>query len=215
VPTPPLTTAWSPACDQQWGYMGNDVAGCCVYAAMGHMIQVWTANDGVQFSPTAEQILEVYREETGYDPNDPSTDQGETILHGLKRWRNQGIAGHKIWAWAEIDTQDVRTMALVQYWFGGVLAGFMLPSSIWKESIWHDVTSVGRYGHAMPLINRTLYDWDGCTWDRLQKLTRSYMIRCDEGYAVLPLRDWTGDDGVAPNGFLWEKLADDLERVTR
>jgi hypothetical protein len=211
---PPLHRAWSPA-RATWSMFGNDSVGCCTVAAAGHLMQAWTANEGVPFSPTTQQILDAYSAITGYEPDDPSTDRGATMLSVLKYWRNVGIAGHKIVAFAEVDPSDVRMLALAQVWFGGLYSGFILPASIYSQTIWSDITSPGRYGHAMAVGDRDPFSWTSVTWQELQRMTREFMAcRGDEHYAVLST-DWTGPDEMAPNGLLLDELMYDLEVVTK
>jgi hypothetical protein len=213
VEVPPLHQAWSPA-RATWSMFGNDAVGCCTVAAAGHLMQAWTANEGAPFSPTTQQILDAYSAITGYDPNDPSTDRGATMLSVLKYWRNIGIGDHKIVAFVELDRSNVRMLALAHAWFGGTYSGFWLPSSYPSETIWKDDDSPGRYGHAMALVDRDPFTWTAVTWARLQRMTPEYLRHADEHYAVLST-DWTGPDETAPNGLLLDELMYDLERVTK
>lgn len=221
VPVPPLERAWTPAVIAQigndFGDMGNDEAGNCVYAAQAHMCQVWTANDGTISAPTRAEALQAYSDATGYVPGDPSTDRGDTMLNGLRRWQQKGFGGrHKILAYGRVDPNDKRTMAICVDWFGGLYAGLMLPDTYGYEKIWQDVTSAGRYGHAVNISDRNPFGVHLMTWARLKEATGDYIRkRCDELFAVVPERDWTGADGRAPNGFLLDKLLEDLHRVTK
>jgi hypothetical protein len=213
VPIPPLHKAWSPA-STSWPWLGNDVAGCCAVTAAGHLIQNWTTNDGAPFVPSTQQILDVYTELGGYDPQDPSTDRGLYMYDVLRHWKRHGIAGHTISAWVEVDPQSLRDVALALYWCGGLYAGFLLPESYQRESVWRDTDSPGRYGHATAIFDRSPFTLTCATWARLQRMLVRYLRRCDELYCPLST-DWTGPDEVAPNGLLHQELLRDLELVTR
>ena len=78
-------TSWPQVAAQGWEYtpapialdiLGNDTAGDCVIAAAMHYAQVETANTGNPLTPNAALTLATYSAITGYDPNDPNTDQG-------------------------------------------------------------------------------------------------------------------------------------------
>ena len=63
-----------------WPMYFNDRAGCCTYAAVGHMVQCWSANCGNLITPDANQILQGYIAATGYNP--------QTGANGARMRRN-------------------------------------------------------------------------------------------------------------------------------
>lgn len=91
------------------GIMLNDQLGDCTCAAIGHMVQAWTAEDGAQVIIPDADILKAYETFCGYNPADPSTDQGGVELDVLNGWRQLGVAGHKITAYAALQVQPSQT----------------------------------------------------------------------------------------------------------
>ena len=43
-----------------WGMMMNDALGDCTCAALGHLIQAWTAESGTEYTPPDSAILTAY-----------------------------------------------------------------------------------------------------------------------------------------------------------
>src|SRR5665213_2732493 len=85
-----------------WPMLLNNQLGNCTCASALHMEQAWSTNAGGSFIPTDAQALTAYKA-FGYDPSDPSTDQGADMLSVLKYWKSTGIGGNKIGAFASID----------------------------------------------------------------------------------------------------------------
>lgn len=149
--------------------MGNDALGDCTCAAAGHMIECWTANLGDAFTPSSAQIIAAYSAVSGYVPGNPATDTGAVELDVLNYWRRQGIAGHKINAYAALGLNNVQhddahngLGNTVREWlrdgapnqhearecvkqsialFGGAFIGLALPLSAQQQGVW-DVPSL-------------------------------------------------------------------------
>ena len=83
--------------------LGNDQVGDCVIAAMLHYIMAAQANVGKSVTFTTQQALDLYSAITGYNPSDPSTDQGTAWTDALAYWQSTGCCGHKILGWAAVD----------------------------------------------------------------------------------------------------------------
>ena len=100
LPPPPAAVDWTKGITA-FGMMLNDALGDCTIAGCGHAVQIWTANLGAEITvpdPTVEQF---YEEWDGYDPADPSTDQGGVELDVLNSWRQGGFAGHILTGFAD------------------------------------------------------------------------------------------------------------------
>ena len=77
LPTPPSGIDYSVAAQSCLSQvMGNDTVGDCTCAGAGHALGLWTGNAGDLVTLTREQVLAMYSAITGYNPSDPSTDQG-------------------------------------------------------------------------------------------------------------------------------------------
>lgn len=125
-----------PKCDwtggkTAFGVMGNDRLGDCTAAGVGHLFQIWTANAyGKQWTPTDEQVIEFYSESTGYDPKDPSTDQGGVETDVLATLQKDGFFGHHLVGHAEVDRSNIGAVKQAIYLAGGVYLGVALPKRI-------------------------------------------------------------------------------------
>ena len=87
-----------------WKMMLNDTEGDCTCATIGHMITAWTGGTIV----SDEAIQTAYEQACGFDPNDPSTDQGGIIANVLDYFKTSGVGGYKISAHAEVNLTQMR-----------------------------------------------------------------------------------------------------------
>lgn len=206
----------------QWGMMLNDQIGDCTCAAAGHLIEQWTANASQMATPTDDQILAAYEAIGGYNPNDPSTDNGCVVLDVLNYWRQNGIAGHKIGCYAEVSHANLDHVKAGLFIFGGVYVGVQLPLSAQGQAIW-DVPAGGAVGdgavgswggHA---IEAVAYDADYITvitWGAPMKVTWAFWnTYVDEAYAIIS-QDFLEGNGETPEGFNLNQLTADLKLVT-
>jgi hypothetical protein len=122
----------------------NDTLGDCVVACMAKMVRGWTFNaTGTAATVTNQDILTVYEKGAGYNPNDPSTDQGWDLISQLAWWQKTGIAGHKIGAYASINPLHHFMVRAAVYLFGGIDVAFDVPRSINGQTIWDVVSNDG------------------------------------------------------------------------
>ncbi len=203
-----------------WNMLGNDTVGDCTCAAIAHMVMLFTAHTGTMISPTLEDTLGVYSAVTGYNPADPSTDQGANITDVLAYWQSTGIAGHKILGWASIGLSPAQIQQAM-YLFGAVDIGFNVPAyameqfnagQAWDIDPSGDATIEG--GHSVPLFGYGSQGFDCTTWGANQKLTTTFAATfCDEAYIVLT-EDWLDSaTGLAPNQIDLATLQADLNAV--
>jgi hypothetical protein len=206
----------------RFGPMGNLNAGDCVVAGAGHMVQTWTANQGREVIISDQDIIRLYSQLTGYDPDTGANDDGLNILAFLKFWRNTGVAGHKIGAFVQVNPHDHSQLAYANYLFGGVYCGLDLPLTARNQQIW-DSTDPALTGNAEPgswgghCVNLGIHDPLGyvfSTWGEEQYATRSFVdAYCDEAFAIIS-QDFFDGTGKAPNGFDLDSLAKDLQAIT-
>jgi hypothetical protein len=124
-----------------FGMMLNDQIGCCTIAAAAHAVQVWTANAGTEITFPDPVILDYYRTWDGYNPADPSTDQGGVELDVLNDWRKQSFAGHGLDAYAALSAIPDSGFRILEvqtaiWLFGGVYIGLELPLSAQNQEVW-------------------------------------------------------------------------------
>lgn len=104
-----------------WGMLGNDTVGDCVIAGGLHEVLLINAVAGRAVPLSTQAAIKNYSAITGYDPQDPSTDQGTDMEAAAKYRRTHGLvdaAGntHKIAAYLDLEPGDPE-----QLWYAGVI----------------------------------------------------------------------------------------------
>ena len=208
---------------KSWPMLRNDELGDCTAAAAGHLIHAWSANNGAPVVLSDQQVVDAYSAITGYDPSDPSTDQGAVELDVLNYWKRTGIAGHKIAGYVALSPRNREHIALSIDLLGGCYLGVALPVSAQTQEVW-DVPEGGAVGdgapaswglHAVPALNYGPAGITIVTWGQLKTLTWSFFdAYVDEAYGVLSAADWAqGGTKTAPSGFNLAQLQEDLRAI--
>lgn len=131
---PSVVDYWTGAADALRQILGNDRLGDCTCAGAVHLDEAMSAAAGSPVVLTEAETIAFYSRACGYDPNDPSTDQGGDEISVLSTWRDTGLDGqglHKILGWAAIDpgnVHEIRTAA----WLFGLYFGVELPDA-WTQ----------------------------------------------------------------------------------
>lgn len=214
LPIVPGKVDWTASQPKLWGEMLNNSIGDCAIAASAHLVQSWTHNrpGGEMLTIPDKSILAAYRAVGGYVPGRPETDNGCVMLDVLNYWRKTGIGGHKIAAFVQIDPKDQAMVRAAKWLFGGLYAGYWLPSSIEDQAIWDvvpgETETLGGHAVAELALNTCI------TWGYVQPLTDRFRAKhCDELYACIS-EDWF-TDGRTIAGFDLDQLRADLELVTK
>src|SRR5262249_31150131 len=157
-----------------WPMMANDRLGDCTLAAVGHCIEQWTAVAmGHPIVMTDEEVIAAYSAIAGYDPADPSSDQGAVELDVLKYWRKHGM---------KTPSQNCDKLAAVAFGddatqpristaaCGSAYPGLALPVAAQPQDVWDVPASKADLkgdwapgswgGHAVPAMQ---YDPEGLT----------------------------------------------------
>lgn len=210
---------WSNRLPDDLGMMRNDRIGLCTCAGAAHLVQVWTAlHGGAEVTISDDDVEDAYKAITlqvngrAYDPADPSTDTGLTLLDVLKYWRKVGIGGHKIGAFAKISHNDLDEIRAAGRAFGGLYTGAMLPISAQREigGTWTadpgpDGEPGSWGGHCMALVaGAARADGGGdvkyVTWGKRQDADMAWVAEyADEMYAIIS-QDWIDGTRPAPSG---------------
>lgn len=207
----------------QWGMLGNDRAGDCVFAGGGHETMMWNKEAGVDTVFSTTNTLADYSAVTGYNPRDPSTDQGTITRDALSYRQKTGLLDakgkrHKIAVYAAIDPKDWTTMMTALYLFGAVGIGIEFPESAMSQfnagKSWTVVKgSKIEGGHYIPLVgHRTstkLVTWGKCI-SATQAFIQTY---CDEAWACISEEALI--QGRSLEGFDDKALIADLKSVTK
>lgn len=194
------------------GMYGNDFLGDCVEAATYHAVQTWSANANppILSAPEADAVL-LYEQAAGYNPDDPSTDQGSVIQDVLAYWLNPGIpfvgptARQPLAAYVEIDQRTLDNVRQSIYDAGVVFIGFDVPASFDFSPVWTydpsaDNSIVG--GHCVVLTgyNDASRLFTVVSWGQKYQMTYGFFEQfVDEAY-MLADAEWVQRTGRTPLG---------------
>lgn len=217
LPVAPASVDWSKGITN-WGMMLNDSIGDCTVAGIGHACQVWTANVGTEVTPTDAEVLRAYEVWCGYNPNDPSTDQGGICLDVLSDFKNMGFFNNKLTAFAAVDTWKRQAIKQCIYLFGGCYIGLNVPnyvmdnpdpSIVWENSLSNrDIAG----GHCVFCIGYESNIISFISWGSIYRMTEAFWRNfVDEAYGMIS-PDWIGTTG-APNGFNLAQLEADVAAI--
>jgi hypothetical protein len=209
-----------------WPMYGNDRLGDCTCAAVGHMIEAWTAAARVLKTVTDAAVERMYWR-TGQPPHNAgqpgsATDTGRYELDVLNYWRKTGVASDHLYAFAAVKPSDHSTVKTAAWLFGGLYIGIGLPLTAQTQSVW-DVVGDGKTGRSAPwswgghAVNVVAYDDQGLlvvTWGGLMRMTwRFWDAYVEEPYALIS-KDWLNRSGKTLAGFDLAALDADLRQVT-
>jgi hypothetical protein len=220
LPAPPQKTNWREKVTQPWGMMGNDALGNCTCASVGHLLMSWSFN--AQKKPiiaTTEQVIELYERVGGYVPGKPWTDNGAVIIDVLNYWRKVGFIGNKLGAYVSVQPIDhVGIMQAISL-FGALKCGVNLPLAWQNADIWDAPSrghATGKFapgswgGHDVPVVDYDEYYVYVVTWGGIKKVTYAAVdMYFSEMYAMIDSA-WFNGQKVAPNGFSFDVLQNDL-----
>lgn len=111
----------------KYGMYKNDIYGDCTCASACNFVRSWSKNTNVEIDLPDEAALEAYKAITGFDPEDPSTDNGAVELDVLKYWQKTGIGGHQIKAFVSVNVKHREELKAAIALFGGVYVGLGMP----------------------------------------------------------------------------------------
>lgn len=208
---------------------GNDTVGDCAIAGPAHETLFWERHNGREVADiTTEDVLRWYGEVTGYDPQDPSTDQGSVVADVVRFRRTTGLVdskgvAHKIATGLGVSlTPDAVKQAINLFDVCGL--GIQVPASLMDQTnqaqragvppIWTVVEDSpikgGHYIAAIAYDEHFLYvnSW-GLTcrmsWDFFDTYT-------DEAWAYASEEDVNGK-GISPDGIDWATLRKEINQL--
>jgi hypothetical protein len=207
-PTPPARVDYFSGVDA-WGMLGNDQYGDCVEAGICHIVE-----QDSDYATGTEQVLGdadalgLYAAITGFNPDDPNTDQGTYTQDAYMFWRKVGAAGHQIAAYASVTLDDWTMIGNAVNQFGQVGIGFNFPASAMDQfnagQPWTVVNgSPIDGGHYVVLVG---YDADWLyvvTWGQVQKMARAFWAKyVDEAWVSITQDTVTAQGANAYGGIL-------------
>ena len=224
LPTPPAVVDFADAV-ADWQMFRNDQVGDCAIAGPAHLDMGWTALAGKPFAPSDDDVIAAYSAVSGYDPTTGDNDNGGCLLDVLKFWRNVGIGGRRIGAWAAVSPAGAyRKFAL--WSFEGLLGGLMLPNTAQDQvgGVWDVVdpslkgdSAPGSWGGHCITLHADSAVGEGSltaiTWGAKQRMTERFLrAYCDELFCVFS-EDLLCGKAASPEGFDRQSLLADLKAV--
>ena len=216
----PQTSHWENA--PPLGMLMNDTLGDCTIAAILHNQRIWSKANGVDYTPTDAEALQAYEIVGGYDPSNPSTDNGCACLDVLNYAQKKGVGGRKIGPFVQIDVSNHSHVQHASYWFGGLYIGIDMPAccqdqpngwSVPKSGLSGDGTPGSWGGHCTSIAGYSQKELDVITWGERIPMTwgfwDAYVTEC---YAILS-NDFVVNPNRAPNGFNMTQLIADLKLI--
>jgi LAGLIDADG-like domain len=206
-------------------YFANGLASHnCVWAGAGHETQIWTAEAGSPVTITENNALAAYSAVTGFNRNDPSTDQGTDMQAAASYRRKTGILDshgkrHKVGAYVALTPGDVHQLYTATWLFGAVGVGIEFPAFAMDDfnarKPW-DVQKTNAKiegGHYIPAVGHHSGFINVVTWGREIGMTEAFYKKyCDEAIAYLSPEMLKGGESL--EGFNLAQLTDDLKQVT-
>jgi hypothetical protein len=223
LPTPPAVFGHYQLISD-WGMLANDQLGDCAIAGACHQTMLWTLEgSGVAASFDDTAAITNYSAITGYNPDDPSTDEGTALGQLAAYWRTYGIvdaAGkrHKVAAVVDINPGDLRELWVSSWLFQAVGLGYLMPQSAMDQTAagkpWNPVRgSPIEGGHYVPLMGRNPAG-NGViiTWGQTQEVTPAFHKKYnDQGIAALS--EEMLDKAASVDGFNETLLKQDLATI--
>ena len=173
LPAPPASVA-APAVSQ-WRMMDNDRLGCCTVSGVGHANMAGNAevseSDAI---PSDAEIESTYFGLTG------GADAGCVEADVLKHWHRHGLFGHKIAAYAPVETHDLVGLQQAIAFYGAAYLGVALPESAQQQfadgSVWTvDPTSPIEGGHCILAVGYDAHSVLCVTWGSLVRVSYPWL----------------------------------------
>lgn len=226
-PLPPSVDYATPARRALSQMYLNDQLGCCVVAAMAHLIGVFTANaSGAAAIFQPADLIALYENIGGYNPLDPTSDRGCDEQTALNFWQHHGAppGSHAVAGWLAVDPTNVEQVKAALYLFENLFFGIELPDA-WVQAasadgfVWDVGTPNPNNGHAVAGVGYDRHGIQIATWGMVGTLTwdalRRDVIAASGGelYTVLSADTIRKATAKAPSGLDWAQLVRDFDAI--
>ncbi len=220
MPAPPVAWGWEYATSiANYPMDDNDTVGDCEIARIAHMLTMWTSNTGTPVVPTAAECLAAYSAISGYVAGQPNTDVGCATPDVMNYWQNTGIAGHKIAAWAQVDSTNQQQVMLACWLFGGLAIDIAVYDSMMADfqngKPWNTVSGSLQGYHAVPQGGYGRLGLTIITWAALQQMNWPTFKAIVQGAFVAITLDWIKQQGESPSGFPLAVLQADMAALAQ
>lgn len=205
-----------------WGMLGNDIAGDCVFAGAAHETMIWSLMGGNTMAAfNRDCVFSDYSAVTGFIAGNADTDKGTDMELAAQYRRKTGILDangnrHKIEAYLALPVGNLQVHMIALYLFGAVGIGIMFPQSAMEQfnngEIWDVVpNSPIDGGHYVPLVAKRGNIID-VTWGKEQGMTDEFFQRYnDESLVYLSAESLI--NRKSPEGFDYDQLLEDLKNL--
>ena len=114
LPTPPKVFGHEGLIGANWEVLGNDHYGDCVWAGAAHETMLWNKEAARTVTFSNDSVLKDYSAVTGFNPNDPNTDQGTDMQVAASYRRKKGVLDahgkrHKVIAYLALASRKRRS----------------------------------------------------------------------------------------------------------
>lgn len=212
-----------------WGMLANDTLGDCVIAMMLHSIEDFHLDAGTPPPTfTDADAISLYSAITGYNPKDPSTDQGTDESAAMQAWEkglvrtSDGLV-HQIAGTVAVDATDLNECRVAISEFVALQIGIALPLSAQGQQEWQVVgnpqqdqaSHAGSWGgHGIPYREYDPETFKCVTWGAELLLTTGFHGAYAEEAHVVVTKEMLSKTGVGPSGVQWGDLTSDLAKFT-
>jgi hypothetical protein len=208
-----------------YGVFGNDHYGDCVLAGAAHETMIWTSEVGDTSPFNDSCVLSDYAAITGFNQDDPNSDQGTDMQAAASYRRKTGIIDatskrHMVDAYVAPQVGDLNEILTAAYLFGAVGFGFQFPRSATAQfdagKPWSVVSGDPiEGGHYVPIVGRVANgNFLVVTWGRLQEMEPSFAQAFnDESVCYLSLEMLK--NSMSPENFDLVTLQSDLNAINK
>lgn len=206
--------------ETNWGLLGNDQYGDCVWAGAGHETILWNKEADKTITITEQDALNDYSAVTGFNPDNPSSDQGTDMQVAAAYRQKTGITDgtnrHKITAYVALSVGDKTELKQAIYLFSAVGVGINFPASAMTQfndgKPWTIVKSSIEGGHYVPAVGYDSKYVYVVTWGKIQKMSWGFLEKYnDESLAYISLEMLTNNKSL--EGFDLAQLQTDLKQL--
>ena len=206
----------------QWAMLGNDEYGDCVWAGAAHEHMLWNRAAGRTVTFSTESVLSDYSAVTGFNPDDPESDQGTDVRTALKYRVSTGIADengerHKLGAYLAVDVSNLRELLVSSYLFEAVALCWNLPESAQTQfsarKMWSYVDGSPIEGGHYTCLNAKRRHLETVTWARSVPFDSAFMENYLSAAWALVSPEALEGSGQTPLGLDLATLKADLAQV--
>lgn len=223
LPSVPDSVDWTKPFTN-WGMLGNDQYGNCVWAGSDHAVMDLNLAAG-RPAPimSLKACLQNYTNVAGFHEGPPaSNDNGTVMIDAMKYWMNKGLILNDnnvldhLGGFIPANPLNNHELKLLLDQFGGALVGVNLPESADDEFDrgvpWSDTTGTPTGGHCIwlrPFYNSQYIQ--AVTWGGTTLITWDWWNTYKDEVYGLVSTNWIGVNKLTPAGF----TADNVEAVAK